>query len=599
MSCFFKHRLAVLSISAILSACGGGGGDNSTVAQSGASTLTGAVIDGYLKDATVCLDLNANLACDSEEPTTKSLDKGAYSLSVPAGTDTSNLHVIAIVDSNTTDADTGKAPDKGYTLMAPAKAANTVTPLTTFVSHAQKTNPQMSLAQATELTVTDLCLSSGTDINQDYIAKAKPDLHRVAQLTAALLGETISGVVTAENANTADKKREAMLIAMDYAKTQACIYSKTVIASTDADLKTKIAQATAKAKNAVDGDKTSLAQKIADKVDVQKAAYADIATMFKDGIFTIVDYSYNDINNNLTVSFDYSVEKLEGGKFTTNTYSASNGAWTAKTPTPFIYFDSKSSKWLEENYSTANLVISSDGKTRQGAFGNTGLLNISQQFKELDLSRKKVVDLSFFEWGPCNQPASSLVCNFFQSFVLPESSKAYIAEGYFEATSVLYDYEQDCFNFYLQGQNCQIKTLKEGIEKGVNSVYAVGRGIFKISKTDETSGTLTFYDSPGSCGDGCPPIKKLGTGKYSIFSLGDRKVFKITEYTEDSPGSIVSDINSTPLNDILVEDSSGVHVGTYIAKGVYKFSDLLDLQVPINRTALNALFQLAKLPNAL
>jgi hypothetical protein len=584
MSFFFKHRLAVLSISAILSACGGGGGDNSSVAPSGASTLSGAVIDGYLKGATVCLDLNTNLACDSTEPTTKSLDKGAYSLSVPAGTDASNLHVIAIVDSNTIDADTGKAPDKGYTLMAPANAASTVTPLTTFISHTQKTNPQMSVQQATAATATAFCLGAGTDINQDYIAKGKPDLHRVAQLTAALLGETISGVVTAENANTADKKREAMLIAMDYAKTQACIYSKAAIASTDADLKTKIAQATAKAKNAVDGDKTYIAQKIADKVDIKKAADADIATIFKDGIFTI-----NRISTGFSVlSLDYSIQKLEGDKFITKTYTLSDGVWAPKAAKAFFYFDSKTSKWLEEPFSTANLVVSSDGKTHRGEYGNTGF-SISGSLKETDVSGKKAWNLSNFLWGSCLKPVSSSICSYVESLVLPASSKTYVLEGYYQYSNDLFYYSKDCKNFAF-GRGCEIKTLKEGIDSGgLNSVHGLN---FKISKADDSSGTLTFYDCVM-----CATPKTLGIGKYSISSFGDRKVFRITEFTENSPGSLVSDPNWTPNNYIIVEDLSGIFTGWYQAKGVIAFSGKDG--AASNRTALNALFQLAKLPNAL
>ena len=598
MPAFFKYRVATLSIALIVSACGGGGGDNSSVPQSGATTLAGAVIDGYLKGATVCLDVNANLACDSGEPNTKSLDKGAYSLSVPAGTDTSNLHVIAIVDSNTIDADTGKAPDKGYTLMAPAKAAAAVTPLTTFISHTQQQNPQMSLQQATSSTVAALGLNSGTDITQDYVAKSKPDLHRVAQLTAALLGETIDGVVTAANPKTTDEKREALLTAMEYAKTQAGIYSKAAAASTDAELKTMIAQASAKAKKAVDDNKDNLAKEITDKVVIKKAAYADIASIFKDGIFSINNYliftllelKANFINDGM----DYSIEKLVNGKFTTNTYTLSNGDWTTKVM-PSFYFDSKTATWLDENFSTTNLVISSDGKTRQGAFGNSGLVTTSQSFKELNVSGKNAGNLSYLWWGSCLGIGSNFItiCDFVNSLVFPETSKVYVPEGYFEFSSDLFSYEKDCEGFSF-GQGCSIKTIKEVNDSTeLNSLY---QWFFEISKTNTTSGTLTFFDGP-NC-SACAEPKIVGTGKYTISDMGNRKVFRITEYKENSPGSLVSDPNNTPLNALLVEDSSGVYPGDYIPKGVYKFSEQFSPGVSSNRTAITSLFNFYKFPNA-
>lgn len=588
------YRLAALSIALMVSACGGGGGDNSGVPTSGATTLAGAVIDGYLKGATVCLDLNANLACDSGEPTTISLDKGAYSLSVPAGNDTSNLHVIAVVDSNTIDADSGKAPDKGYTLMAPAKAATAVTPLTTFISHAQQQNPQMSLQQATASTVADLGLSLGTDINQDYVAKSKPDLHRVARLTAALLGETIGGVVTAANSKTADEKREALLTAMEYAKTQAGIYSKAAAAGTDAELKTMIAEASAKAKKAVDDNKGNLAKEIADKVVIKKAAYADIASMFKDGIFSIKYYTVesNSLEPFINSSMDYSIEKLEGGKFKTNTYTLSKGAWSPKV-TPTFYYDSKNTTWLDENFSTANLVISPDKKTRQGAFGNTGLVTTSQSFKEINVSGKNAGDLSYLWWGSCPVISYS-ICDFVKSLILPDSSKVYKPEGYFEFSSDFFSYYDECKDFSF-GKGCEIKTLKVVYDStALNSLYEWN---FTIKKINDTSGTLTFFD--GSNCSACAEPRDVGTGKYTVSSMGDRKVLRITEYTENSPGSLVSDANNTPLNAMLVEDSSGVYPGDFIAKGVYKFSEQFSPGMSSNRAAMNSLFDFYKFPNAL
>ena len=65
-----------LATAALLAACGGGGGSATT----GPVTLAGAVIDGYISGATVCLDLNSNGACDAGEPSSTTGTNGRYSL---------------------------------------------------------------------------------------------------------------------------------------------------------------------------------------------------------------------------------------------------------------------------------------------------------------------------------------------------------------------------------------------------------------------------------------------------------------------------------------------------------------------------------------
>jgi hypothetical protein len=45
-------------------------------------SLDGKVIDGYIKEATVCLDTNENNLCDDNEPTTTTDENGSYSLDI-------------------------------------------------------------------------------------------------------------------------------------------------------------------------------------------------------------------------------------------------------------------------------------------------------------------------------------------------------------------------------------------------------------------------------------------------------------------------------------------------------------------------------------
>lgn len=64
--------------------CGGGGSSsssNSSNTQNISLSITGKVVDGYIKNAAVCLDININGLCDSGEPNTNSLEDGSFSFS--------------------------------------------------------------------------------------------------------------------------------------------------------------------------------------------------------------------------------------------------------------------------------------------------------------------------------------------------------------------------------------------------------------------------------------------------------------------------------------------------------------------------------------
>ncbi|MEA2091492.1 MAG: hypothetical protein U9O83_03885, partial [Campylobacterota bacterium] len=67
---------------------GGGGGSSSNPITSNANTLTGIVVDGNIKEATVCVDINANKECDIDEPISATDANGKFILdiaSLPAG----------------------------------------------------------------------------------------------------------------------------------------------------------------------------------------------------------------------------------------------------------------------------------------------------------------------------------------------------------------------------------------------------------------------------------------------------------------------------------------------------------------------------------
>jgi len=133
---------------ATLTACGGGGGGVGSTGVSVTTSFSGKVIDGYIKNAKVCLDLNSNLKCDDgpgeeEEKYTKlSGDGGSYSFTYTGTRDVAALHIIAEATSESMDEDDGgktfaEAGRNSVSLLTPANAPETITPLTTLVSNQQ------------------------------------------------------------------------------------------------------------------------------------------------------------------------------------------------------------------------------------------------------------------------------------------------------------------------------------------------------------------------------------------------------------------------------------------------------------------------------
>lgn len=188
----------------VLSGCGGGGDGASANANGGgtpaqpsqAANLTGKAIDGYLAGATVCLDVNANNACDGTEPSTVTDGSGNYGLVVDANAVGKKL--LVMVTPATKD---NSRP--GYSFPASlvlsgivdgAKGQN-VTPLTSLVVAQMETG--VSKAEA-ERSVAAL-VGSGIDPKHDYVAAG--DQNTLAIATSIV--DKLSAFAKAGQDNTA------------------------------------------------------------------------------------------------------------------------------------------------------------------------------------------------------------------------------------------------------------------------------------------------------------------------------------------------------------------------------------------------------------
>lgn len=126
-----------------LSACGGGGdgGSDSTNPPAVKSSIQGKAIDGYIKGATVYLDLNFNKRLDAGEPSSVTTELGDYRMELTGAQEQCAEYVPLVVDVpvGAVDLDTGVV-EQAYQMVLPPKFApitdddlKHVTPLTTVL----------------------------------------------------------------------------------------------------------------------------------------------------------------------------------------------------------------------------------------------------------------------------------------------------------------------------------------------------------------------------------------------------------------------------------------------------------------------------------
>ena len=181
-----RNKLAValsLVTTAILSGCSGGssgGGDGSPAT----SYYSVKAIDGYLRNATIWLDIDGDFEQDADDPSGATGEGGSYDLDVNGITNYESYPlVVQAIAGVTIDEDTitdgspsGTAIDSAYLLSAPAGVEN-VTPLSTLVhiyseQNLSGTSTDAEIEQAIAdavADVADLLGISEDDVLSDFI----------------------------------------------------------------------------------------------------------------------------------------------------------------------------------------------------------------------------------------------------------------------------------------------------------------------------------------------------------------------------------------------------------------------------------------------
>jgi hypothetical protein len=221
----------------MMSACGGG---SDSPADAGAApapanpnvTLTGAVmIDGAIRNAVVCMDLNANGACDAGEPiSAKTGADGAYSLSydttkVTAAQVAASSLIARMVPGTAMDANTtvdAAEPGVGNTAkpyvlrQVPGKAGQ-INPLTTLVAAGIASGLTEADARpnaAAQLAITEAKIDNYQDDPAFNDAQVADNARTAAKVTADALEN--GAVLSVGNQNSAVAASVAQLRSLSY-----------------------------------------------------------------------------------------------------------------------------------------------------------------------------------------------------------------------------------------------------------------------------------------------------------------------------------------------------------------------------------------------
>ncbi|MCL1068626.1 peptidase [Shewanella olleyana] len=204
--CTFYRSIVASLLSLTLIGCGGGSGSSEQPSQSEPTqptmqTYTVTVIDGYLKGATVWLDLNDNGLLDANEPSTESKSNGIANLSISSDISTSSYSVLAIAEAGKTFDESLNSTVNNDFVLASVKGGKIITPLTTlvYVKERELNNSSVALAE-----VTSAIDTSNHDLFEDFIATENDYLAEIAADLVRLLlmpstPEQLKGMSTSPN----------------------------------------------------------------------------------------------------------------------------------------------------------------------------------------------------------------------------------------------------------------------------------------------------------------------------------------------------------------------------------------------------------------
>jgi len=393
----YKTQLTTVAIAMAAMAMTGCGGGSSPTAQPINTSLSGKVIDGYIEGATVCLDLNNNQACDSDEPWDKSVAGGGYKLDI-SGLSTDKIkaaHLLTVIPTTAKDADDdgktlAEVGKSAFNLLAPAAAffaadgtlsSAVISPLTTLVSHEMIAGNNMPLATAEANVRGRLKLATTADLRQDFVANKEGALIAKAQMLAMAIAEVKKVTLADTTAKPTDQ--QALMAALSYLQTQVAVLQTAFDAAKAANanaktvdaVKTALATDTAKP---VTGDLVSQAKQVTD------SSITSAATVLAAGF-----YSADQLDNcNGSCSSYYTKISGGSGKLNADAYQLSATGWVPD-PTPSGDYSLTANGWVQDD-GCKNGTFTEEGNSTSATCNGT---TVRVSARTVDASGKKLSDL--------------------------------------------------------------------------------------------------------------------------------------------------------------------------------------------------------------
>ncbi|MGD8170802.1 polysaccharide lyase family 8 super-sandwich domain-containing protein [Vibrio sp. TRT 21S02] len=152
-------------------------------------TYQAKAIDGYLRGATVWLDLNQDFQLNEGEPHATSGEGGVALLDVSdiAGDPEEYPLITRVIKHQTVDEDHGEVVRKSYLMTAPAGVKN-ITPLTHLI-HSKQRAENLSLAEAQAVVAEMVNMPNVDALLQDYVEDEQIQLHAFARSFAVVLSD--------------------------------------------------------------------------------------------------------------------------------------------------------------------------------------------------------------------------------------------------------------------------------------------------------------------------------------------------------------------------------------------------------------------------
>jgi hypothetical protein len=215
--------VVLATLIAITAGCGTSG-DSTTIAgvgTGGTGTVSGKVADGYLVNAKVFLDKNANYLLDVGEPSATTDANGAYTLNIQLA-DVGRYPIVAQATKGVTiDKDTNLPVENSFVLsmhkdsVSNMASNNFISPLTSLLREAMETGIYSTMQQAMDALRTKMGLPAGTNLMSDYIAANNTGMHTGAQHIATLMGNQMDLVfITSGSATIVDVNRYRGMMGM-------------------------------------------------------------------------------------------------------------------------------------------------------------------------------------------------------------------------------------------------------------------------------------------------------------------------------------------------------------------------------------------------